>query len=318
MSTPRSTAAYASAAYLRIDGFAQQAVGEQAKLKARLEEVLDGALSSLEVHERIVLDAPDGAAVVVLANPRGALRLAWTIGSGRELRLAVGLAHGAVRVAPGAPAAIYGDALAAADAVSRSTSPGSVSASREFRDALAESAPGLARRFSRAVSALDAQDRAIQAYHADRESCERSGRRFFAIAGGVAAAIVALGVAARFGADPPAKVPVAIAAKPAAPKPAAPEPIVRARPATITFDIRPEGEIYVNGALKGKSPPLAKIQLPAGKHQLEIRSGKHKPLATELMVAEGEEVVVRHSFVSAQPAKPFYKRWMDKVEKAIK
>ena len=71
---------------------------------------------------------------------------------------------------------------------------------------------------------------------------------------------------------------------------------------------------YVNGALKGKSPPLRKIQLPAGKHEIEIRSGKHKPLATELVVAEGEELSVQHSFVSAQPAKPFWKRWIDKVK----
>lgn len=309
MSTPRSTAAHASVAYLRIDGFAHQAVAEQVKLKARFEGMLEAALRSLKPHERIVLDAPEGAAVVVLANPRGALRFAWAIASDRDLPIALGLAHGAVRVAQGTPAAIYGDALAAAEAISRSTSSGGASASREFRDALADSAPGLARQLSRAGSAVDAQDRALEMFRADSESCARNGRRFFAGAGGVAAVIVALGIGARFGADRPESAPAAIA-----PKPIAPKPIVRARPATITFDIRPEGDIYVNGTLKGKSPPLRQIQLPAGKHQVEIRSGKHKPLTTELVVAEGEELAVQHSFVSGQPAKGFWKRWIDKVK----
>jgi hypothetical protein len=86
------------------------------------------------------------------------------------------------------------------------------------------------------------------------------------------------------------------------------------RPATLTLDIRPSGEIYVNGALKGKSPPLKKIQLPAGKHQIEIRSGKHKPMQTDLLVAEGEELAVQHSFVSAQPQKGFWKGLIDKVK----
>lgn len=313
MPPPRSTAAHASIAYLRIDGFGQKAVAEQVRLKARFEAMLEAALASLKAHERIVLDAPEGAAVVVLGNPGGALRFAWAIGGDRELPIAVGLAHGAVRVAQGTPASIYGDALAAAEVISASTSPGGASASREFRDALAESSPGLARQLSRAGSAVDAQDRALEMFRADRESCASNGRRFFAIAGGVAAVIVALGIGARFGAEPPASAPTAIATKPGAPK-----PIARARPATITFDIRPEGDIFVNGTLKGKSPPLRQIQLPAGRHQIEIRSGKHKPLATELVVAEGEELAVQHSFVSAQPAKPFYKRWIDKAEKALK
>ena len=316
MTALRSTAAHASVAYLRIDGFAQQAVAEQARLKARLEESLGPALSFLKVHERIVIGAPDGAAVVVLANPRGALRFAWEIGADRALPLAVGLSHGPVRVSPGTPAALYGDALLTAEIIAKSVPAGAASASLDFRDALAANSPHSARRLSRGRPALDEQGRALATFRADRASCERSGRRFFAIAGAAAAAIVAIGIAVRVTGDPPP----AKAARPvvAARVDAAPKPIIPARPATVTLDIRPEGEIYVNGTLKGKSPPLTKIQLPAGKHQLEIRSGKHKPMTTELVVAEGEELSVKHSFISAQPSKPFYKRWMDNVEKAIK
>src|SRR5688572_4995546 len=122
MSTPRSTAAHASVAYLRIQGFAQQAVADQARLKARLDEALGTALAALPVSGRIVLDAPEGAAVVVLANPRGALHFAWRCGDDRDLPVAVGLAHGAVRVAQGTTPTLYGDALVAAEAMSKATS----------------------------------------------------------------------------------------------------------------------------------------------------------------------------------------------------
>ena len=88
---------------------------------------------------------------------------------------------------------------------------------------------------------------------------------------------------------------------PPAPIPAsAPEPL----PGAITFEIKPEGEVYVDGALKGKSPPLKKIQVPAGDHVIEIRHGTYKPLVTELVVGQGEEFEVTHNFVVAQPPKP--------------
>lgn len=302
MSPARPTAAHASVAYFRIHGFPQQAVAEQARLKARLEETLGAALPTLNANERIVLEAPEGLAVVVLANPRAALRLAWRVGADPALPLATGLAHGAVRVAQGAQSAIYGDALATAEAISRSAAPGGACASRDFRDALAHSSPGEARRLVRAGTAVDSQDRGLEVYRADRASYARSGRLFFAAVGGMAAAIVITGFAIRMGTPPQT---AALATAP-------PAPIVPDRPATVTFDIRPMGEIYVNGVLKGKSPPLRKIQLPAGKHQMEIRSGKHKPLATELVVAQGEELSVQHSFV--QPRKGFWKGLIDKVK----
>src|SRR5688572_21511814 len=114
MTPPRSSAAHASVAYLRLQGYAQLAVQEQAKLKSTLEEALRRALTLLQENERIVLDAPEGAAVVVLANPAGALRLAWVIAEDRSSPVSVGLTHGPVRVTEGMPPAIHGDALLAA------------------------------------------------------------------------------------------------------------------------------------------------------------------------------------------------------------
>src|SRR5258708_33621772 len=99
MSPARSSASHASVAYLRIPDFAQHGVAEEAHLKERLEKGVAAALAVLRLHEWIVLDASEGLAVVVLANPRGALRFAWRIGADPELAPAIGLPHGPVRAA---------------------------------------------------------------------------------------------------------------------------------------------------------------------------------------------------------------------------
>jgi len=81
MPAPRSTASHASVAFLRIPDFAQHAVAEQAQLKERLEKAVTAALPVLRADEWIVLDTSEGLAVVILANPRGALRFAWRAGA---------------------------------------------------------------------------------------------------------------------------------------------------------------------------------------------------------------------------------------------
>jgi hypothetical protein len=284
MSAPRSTASHASVAFLRIHDFAQQAVADQARLKARLEEVVAAALKVLRTDARIVLDAPEGIAVVVLANPRGALRLAWRAAADRELDLAVGLAHGPVRVAQGPLAVLYGDAFVAAEGVARAAARGGVSASREFRNALARSRPGLARLLAPSGSTVDAQDRAHETFRADRQSVSRRRWAFFGLTGIAAAGILSIGFAIRANRPPP---------------------VVPVLPGAVTFDIRPEGEIFVDGVLKGTSPPLKRIQLAAGNHLIEIRKDGHKPAVTELAIGPGEDHSVQHTFITApQPAKP--------------
>ena len=293
MPAPRSTASHASVAYLRIPDFAQHAVAEQAQLKERLEKAVTAALPVLRADEWIVLDTSEGLAVVVLANPRGALRLAWRAAADHDLEPAIGLAHGPVRVAQGQAPVLYGDAFLAAEGAARAAAPGGISASWEFRHALARSRPGLARSLSRSGRAVDAQDRAFDVYRADRQSSAKRRRNFLAWAALAAIAIVSAGITIRATREPPPPPPTP-------PAPVVPEPL----PGALTFDIKPEGEVYVDGVLKGKSPPLKKIQLPAGNHVIEVRSRKFKPMVTELAVGPGEEFAVTHDFVVKQPPKP--------------
>src|SRR3954470_13250018 len=294
MPPARSTASHASVAFLRIPEFAQLPVAEQAQLKERLEKVVEAAMPAIRADERIVADATEGLAVVFLANPAAALKLAWSADRDPELLPAIGLAHGPVRVAQGQPPVLYGDALLAAEGAARATNPGGVSATRDFRDALSRFQPGMRRLLAHVGSAIDDQGRAFEIFRADVRTAARRRHRFFVTTVLIAAGIVAAGFAIQALRPPPPP-------PPPAPIPApAPEPL----PGAITFDVKPEGEIYVDGVLKGKSPPLKKIQVPPGDHVIEVRNGKFKPLVTELAVGQGEEFAVQHDFVVKQPPKP--------------
>ena len=293
MPPARSTASHASVAFLRIPDFAQLPVAEQAGLKERLENVVAAAMPPVRADERIVAEAPEGLAVVFLDNTSAALKLAWGAGGDPEMVPAIGIAHGPVRVAQGQPPVLYGDALLAAEGAARATNAGGVSATRDFRDALSRSHPGMRRLLVRVGSAVDDQGRAFEIFRADARTATRRRQRFFATAGMIAIAIVAAGFAIQ-------------ALRPAPPPPPAPipAPAPEPSPGAITFEIKPEGEVYVDGVLKGRSPPLKKIQVPPGDHVIEVRSGTFKPLVTELAVGQGEEFAVTHNFVAAQPPKP--------------
>jgi class 3 adenylate cyclase len=195
MAAPRSTAAHASVVFLKIPEYSQQPVTEQVRLKDRLEGVVTAALSGLDPSSRIVLEAPDGAAVVVLGDPEAALGLAQRSSVGGSVPLAVGLSHGPVRVAGGDTTPIVlGDALAVAQAVSGLSTPGRVAATREFREALKRAAPGLARFLAPAGMHTDARDRAYEVFLADRQSWEKRRCRWLATMACSFAAIVAAGI----------------------------------------------------------------------------------------------------------------------------
>ena len=293
MAPARSTASHASVAYLRIPDFAQHGVAEEAQLKERLEKVVAAALPVLRAHEWIVLDASEGLAVVILANPRGALRFAWRAGADPEAAPAIGLAHGPVRIAQGQPPVLFGDALLAAEGAARATNRGEVMATRDFRDALTRSRPEMRRLLARTGTAVDDQGRAFEIFRADRRTATKRRRAFFTVAGVVAIAIVCAAIAIRANRPPPPPPPA-----PPAPPPA-PEPL----PGAVTFEVKPEGEIFVDGVFKGKSPPLKKIQLPAGDHTVEVRNPKFKPVIVELAVGPGEELAVQQNFVAPTPPK---------------
>jgi serine/threonine protein kinase len=82
----------------------------------------------------------------------------------------------------------------------------------------------------------------------------------------------------------------------------APLPVVAAPPVAdvgvgmMTLAISPWGEVIVDDKSHGASPPLNQLELPAGKHLVEIRNADFTPHRVEIEVKAGESVSIRHKF----------------------
>lgn len=191
---------FASVVFLKVQEFARRPVSEQARLRAQLEAVVAVTTADIQPAGRIVLDASDGAAIVVLGDPKGALRLAEralaAVAAG--LPLSAGLNHGAVQLARGRSGeGMAGDGIAVAASVAEFAAPPRLLASRSFRDALADAAPGLEASLVRAGTFTDPGLRTHELFSRDPRAARRRARRY--AAAGIVAAIALLsgGVAAR-------------------------------------------------------------------------------------------------------------------------
>ena len=191
---------YASVVFLKIQDFARRSATEQARLRAQLQAVVAVTAAEIAPAGRVMLDAADGAAIVVLDDPRGALRLAeralTAVAVG--LPLSAGLNHGALQLSGRKGGeGMTGDGIAVAAAVAAFAEPPRLLASRSFRDALAEAAPGLEAVLGPAGTFTDPGLRAHELYGPDHNGVARRSRRYTALALVFAVALVAGGVAVR-------------------------------------------------------------------------------------------------------------------------
>jgi hypothetical protein len=193
-----SPPAYASIVFLKIQEFGQRPVMEQARLRAQLEAVLAVTVIDLLPRGRLVLDASDGAAIVVLHDPAGALRLAEralaAVAAG--LPLSIGISHGRVQAADGAEG-MAGDGIAVAANAAAFAAASQILLSRTFRDALAEASPGEEATLVPAGTFADAGLRNHELFRRDRRAARRRSRRFAALSAAMALALVAGGVGVR-------------------------------------------------------------------------------------------------------------------------
>lgn len=92
----------------------------------------------------------------------------------------------------------------------------------------------------------------------------------------------------------PALVPQAPAAiEVAATKPAAAADTVGAQ---LQLDVSPWGVVYVDGQMKGLTPPLKQLWLQPGRHNIEVRN-TGLPTHTETITIEaGKDVRLQHQF----------------------
>lgn len=72
--------------------------------------------------------------------------------------------------------------------------------------------------------------------------------------------------------------------------------VIPAEKSTLVFRIMPWGEIYVDGRNRGASPPLKSLEIPAGKHQIEVRNTTFPTHSQTVETKPGERVIIRHEF----------------------
>src|SRR5690348_16343134 len=175
----------ASVVFLRVADFARRPASEQARLRAQLEAVIAVTAAEIDSEGRLVLEASDGAAVVVLDDPRAALRLARrAIGAGAAgLPLAAGLNHGALQLSGRKGGeGMTGDGIAVAANIADFAESSRLLASRAFCEALAEAAPG-SEALLRPVGAFkDAGLRSHEVFAPDTYGLVRRRRRYGAVA----------------------------------------------------------------------------------------------------------------------------------------
>jgi serine/threonine-protein kinase len=65
---------------------------------------------------------------------------------------------------------------------------------------------------------------------------------------------------------------------------------------TVALAVTPWGEVVVDGAVQGVSPPLTQLRLPPGLHTIEVRNGSSTPFVARVEVRAGERIQLQHRF----------------------
>jgi non-specific serine/threonine protein kinase len=64
----------------------------------------------------------------------------------------------------------------------------------------------------------------------------------------------------------------------------------------LLLDIQPAGYVSVDGIPRGTSPPLTRLELSPGSHDISIENGSVQPLETTLEITDGGSVLLAHDF----------------------
>jgi hypothetical protein len=275
----------ASVLFLRMRGFAEDLPSTQKTRRERLAAAVQALLSAWDNEHRVVLDAPDGLAIVGEVEPSKALAGAKLVAErGADANLGIGLHHGPVRaLQDGAGSRVVGDGIATAAALAGFAATQPIVASQAFREALALRAPRLAEDLEPAGEQVDERLRPHALYVFDPKPARHRAVRRNVVAGAGVLVLLGAGWAGR---------------------------VLREhyeearRPAVLLLDVRPFGEVFVDGEPKGSAPPLVRLSLPAGPHSIEVRNGRLKPLRMQVQLRPGEEMQLKHVFVAPPPPPP--------------
>lgn len=278
----------ANVLFLRMRGWMDEATPRQEQRRTRLLQLARAAIEGWAAPDRVVLEAPGGLAIVGCVPPSVALQAARQVaGEGDEEQISIALHQGPVRaLAGGEPARVQGEGIDTAAALAGFAGTHAIVASRDFREALAMHSQREAESLRHAGEIVDDRLRAHDLFVFDPVPAQARAtrRQVFALLGLVA--VLGVGVAARDARERWEEA---------------------HRPAIIQLDIRPAGELFVDGERKGSVPPLVRVSVPPGPHTIEVRNGRFKPLKMDVELSPGEELQVRHVFATP-PARPQARR----------
>ena len=287
MSTAVAHPVHASVAFLRIAQFDTLPVSEQAALKSRLEECMRAPLAQMPPGERAVLDADDGLAVVMFASPARALEVALELQeAARDVPAQAGLNYGPLALTGGGER-VFGDGLAEAATAARFATPGRPIVTEGFTRALQADAPDRAADLVPAGEFTDTRVRVHSFYTPDAHRRLARRRKLAVFAVGGTLLILLLGVIGRD----------------------IYQPLLQARPALVRLDVKPRGEVFVDGNPVGRIPPLTQVEIPPGKHVLTVRNPGVKPYEVKLDLAPGQKLTLTYTFPAPPPPKP--DRWRE-------
>jgi class 3 adenylate cyclase len=74
------------------------------------------------------------------------------------------------------------------------------------------------------------------------------------------------------------------------------EAVVTSAPAMVSFAVSPWGEVHVDGKMHGVSPPLQELELPPGRHRIEIKNSASQPHVVTVNAKAGERIRIKHKF----------------------
>ena len=284
-----STPTSANVAFLRIAQFASMTVAEQAAAKEKLEAGTREAIAGLAASERAVLDAEDGLALVLFGEPARALDIALALHRGfTEAPLQAGLNHGPIALTSrGSDGRVLGDGLSGAAAAARFATAAKILVTHDFAKALQVRSPARAAELATAGDFTDTRVRMHSFYTPDAQLGSRHRRRLLAYGVGGVAGILLLGFGAREAARrlfPPL-------------------------PAIVRLNVRPRGEVFVDGVSRGMAPPLREIEVQAGHRVVQVRASGFPPLEVTLDLKPGEHTTIAHVF--ARPAPPKTDLWRE-------
>lgn len=284
MSSAVAHPVHASVAFLRIPDFESLSVTQQAAHKERLESRVRAQLIPMNPAERIVLDAEDGLAVVFFGDPGRAMDCTLAMhAKPADVPVHVGLDYGPLALtSKGADARVFGDGLAQAAAAARFASREHVLVSQSFAQALEASAPERAREMVPAGNYTDARIRMHAFFTSDPQQRALRQRKLAVFALGGTILILLLGVLGRD----------------------IYQPLFQSRPAIVRLEVKPRGEVFVDGNSAGKIPPLTQLELPPGKHRITVRSPGVKAYEVSVDLQPGQRLTLTHTFPAPPPAKP--------------